>query len=393
MMTEKANVTVGVEYEHANLKGQQTLPVKPDVEKSFDMLLPAARLEYKFTKQKSLRIFYSTYTRAPSVTELQRVLDNSNELQLRSGNPNLKQTFNQRLFLNYNQTSLDKGITFFAMLGGSTTANNISSYTITNNRMRDTTFVDKNTGNEITLQQGSQYSTYRNMDGYYNLLSSATLGVPINISGFKSNLNLNAGLGFSNRPGFVNGLKNTAKTTSPSGGATLSSNISEKIDFTLSHNASYDMVKNELVDRNDNEFRHTANFSGTWVTWKDITLRSTAAYEQRVSENSNLEFLRIDASLGKKFLKSKNAELRFSVYDILNQAKSYNRRVEAEYVEDSRNRILSRYFMLSFVYTLRNFGGQQPPQLDSNTPPGGERPRFPGGGGPGGGGPRMIIRD
>ncbi len=237
-----------------------------------------------------------------------------------------------------------------------------------------------------------QYSTYRNMNGYYSLRTSATIGVPVAL--IRSNLNFTAALGYTSQPGFANGLKNIAYTTSPSGGATLSSNISEKLDFTLSYRATYNIVKNTLEERVDNSyFQHSANFSGTWITWKDITLRGTASYDQYrgLSENYNQEYLRIDASIGKKFLKNKNAELRFSVYDLLNQAKSYSRNVTAEYVEDAISNVLTRYYMLTLTYTLRNFG--TPPSRENRD---GERRNFreggggrPPGGGRGGFGPPM----
>jgi len=218
------------------------------------------------------------------------------------------------------------------------------------------------------------------MDGNYYLSSSATLGVPV--APLRSNLNITAGLNYSSQPGFANGLKNVAYTTSPNGGATLSSNVSEKLDFTLNYRATYNLVKNTLEDRNNNNyFQHTASFSGTWITWQDITLRGSASYDQYrgLSDGYNQEYLRIDASLGKKFLKSKNAELRLSVYDLLNQAKSYNRNVTAEYIEDASSKILSRYFMLTFVYTLRSFG--TPPQRNSDNQEGGGERRFRDGGG------------
>ncbi|MDR2938295.1 MAG: TonB-dependent receptor [Prevotellaceae bacterium] len=357
LKTEKMNASAGVDYEYASLNGRQVLPAKPDVKKAFNMLLPNARVEYKFTKYKTLRAFYRTRTNAPSIAQLQSVLDNSNDLLIRSGNPNLRQTFNQTLAFNYNQTSLEEGTTFFAQLWGTTISNSIAGYTMTNSSPRDTVITDENTGNQVTLEPGSQYSTYRNMNGYYSLRTSATVGFPLNQ--IKCNLNLTGALGFSRQPGFANGEKNVAYTTSPTGGATLSSNISEKIDFTVSYRATYNFVKNTLeTSVNNNYFRHGASLSGTWITWNDITLRGSANYDQNLglSEGYNQEYLRIDASVGKKFLKNKNAELRLAVYDLLNQSKNYNRNITAEYIEDVSSQVLSRYFMLSFVYTLRSFG-------------------------------------
>jgi hypothetical protein len=383
MMTDKMNAMVGLDFQNAQLNGEQIMPARLNVDKSFNTLLPIAMMEYKFSKQQSFRAFFRSYTNAPSISQLQSVVDNSNPLLLKVGNPDLSETYNQMLALNYNQTSLEKGITFFAQLWGSTTNSYITSYSIT--AKKDSLIRTTTSGDSIWLRKGSQYATYRNVDGFWNTRAMATLGVPVGV--VKSNMNLSAGFSYMRIPGFVNGASNIANTISPNAGAALSSNISEKVDFMLSYNATYNIVKNTLEEQNSNYFKHNASFTGTWITWKGITLQGVANYEQYkgLSAGYDQEYLRLDASIGKKFLADNRAEIKFSVYDMLNQAKNYSRSVTESYIEDSGNRILSRYFMLSLVYSLRNFGTPPSRQNNNDTygpPPGGggfrrgEGPRF-----------------
>jgi hypothetical protein len=54
-------------------------------------------------------------------------------------------------------------------------------------------------------------------------------------------------------------------------------------------------------------------------------------------------------------MEKKAAELKVSVFDLLNQNNSISRTVTETYIEDNVTRVLNRYFMLTFTYTLRKF--------------------------------------
>ena len=51
----------------------------------------------------------------------------------------------------------------------------------------------------------------------------------------------------------------------------------------------------------------------------------------------------------------KLAEVKLSVFDILNQNNSISRTVTETYIEDTRSNVLNRYFMLTFTYNIRKF--------------------------------------
>ena len=75
-----------------------------------------------------------------------------------------------------------------------------------------------------------------------------------------------------------------------------------------------------------------------------------------LSEGFNQNYWLWNMSAGRKFLKSRKAELKLSVFDLLKQNRSISRNVTESYVQDIRNEVLRQYFMLTFTYNLRNFG-------------------------------------
>jgi hypothetical protein len=376
--TDKINAMVGVNGETAILDGHQVLPVKPSVYKQFYRALPNAMFEYKFTRQDALRIFYRSSTNAPSIAQLQGVLDNTDPLAISSGNPNLEQTFSNNLFARYNRTTLESGMTFFSMLGFGNTNNSIANNTITNYSDRNV-FVLSPIGDTVELSPGAQFSSPVNVNGRWNTWAQLNFGLPIAF--VKSNLNLSTRGSYASTPGFVNGEKNIAKTYSINQGVVLGSNISEKLDFTLSYNFTYNNTKNTLQSRDNNVyFQQVASARVYAEFWMGIAPQLVANYSlySGLSEAYNQEYLRIDASIGKKFLANNQGELRLTVYDLLNQNKSVNRSITPSYIEDATSNVLTRYFLLTFIYRLK---GQAPKR---NPEGGGDRPRFREGGGFGG---------
>jgi hypothetical protein len=73
-----------------------------------------------------------------------------------------------------------------------------------------------------------------------------------------------------------------------------------------------------------------------------------------------------NASISKQFLKKKEAEIKITVLDLLNQNKSITRTIGENYFEDNRTNVIRRYFLVSFIYNLRRMAGRNQPQLPQN---------------------------
>lgn len=377
------NFNIGVDFQNANLDNQRELPQNNAIQRSFNSVLPNARFQYNFSKKKTLRLFYRSSTSAPSVTQLQDVVDNSNPLQISTGNPNLVQTFNNSLFMRYNATNTTNNSTFFAMVSAQNTRDYIANSTVIVN--------DSANINGVVVPAGGQYTRPENMNGYWNFRGFTTYGVPI--SALKSNINGNATLGYVRTPGMVNLQKNYANNTSMGLGLVLSSNISDKIDFTLSTNANYNIVRNTLnTNSNTQYYNQSSRLSLNYIFWKGIAFNTELNHQlyRGLSEAYNQNYLLWNMSVAKKLFKQQQGEIKFSVYDLLKQNNSIATTVTESYIQYTQTNVLQRYFMLTFTYNLRFFKGGATMKDTENGNKGGDQRMFgpPPGGGPGGpGGP------
>src|SRR5262249_36002125 len=153
-----------------------------------------------------------------------------------------------------------------------------------------------------------------------------------------------------------------------------------------SYSPSYNIVKNTVdAQGNSNYFSQMASFKFNWIFYKGFTFSNdleNTLYSGLADYNENLFIWNM--SVGKKFLKNQTGEIKLSVYDLLNENKSISRTVASTYIDDVNSRVLTRYIMLSFTYTLRKFSGMAMPTEEQRP----ERRHFfhPPGGGEGGGG-------
>jgi len=348
MRIKKTMVTAEVNYQNAQLSGKQNYPLEFSINRSFNNILPSAMVNYRGADGKSFRFNYRTGTNAPSISQLQNVVDNSNPLFLRTGNPDLKQEYNHNTSLRYGVTNPKTARSFFINLNGSFTQNNISTATFI--AARDTVV------GGFPLNRGSQFSQPVNVNGNWNVRSFITYGLPV--TSLKSNLNFNIGTGYTRTIGLINNIQNTSNTHSINGGLVLSSNISEQLDFTVSVNGNYNTVSNSLQPSLDGTYYYqNSNFKLNWLTKAGFFVNTNLnhTFYTGLGQDFNLNFTLWNAAIGYKFLKKQAGELKLSTFDVLGQNNSISRTVTETYIEDLQTRVLQRYYMLTFTYTLRNF--------------------------------------
>lgn len=346
---EKINLNATVAYQWAQLNREQINPESPYLSRDFKTILPSFQLQYKFTQKKNLRINYRTANNPPSINQLQNVINNSNPLQLKTGNQNLNQDYQHNLFVRYSASNTEKATAFFAMLGGSYSDNYVGNSTLIANN--DTVVYDN-----IFLSKGTQISRPVNLNGYYNLRTFWNYTFPI--TKIKTNLSINLSGNYSNVPGLINNELNLSKTTSGVLGLVFSSNINEKIDYTLSSNSSVSNIQNTLqTSLNTNFLTQTTQFKINANPYKGFVISADYLHvlNSGLSASFNQSYSLFNAGVGYKFLKAKSAELRFIVFDILNQNNSIQRTNTDTYIQDSRTNALNRYYMLVFTYNFRKY--------------------------------------
>ena len=353
--TEKANLNLGLTYEYAALNGDASFPIIDSTRKTFTTALPNLMFNYKFTQFTNLRMSYRASTNAPSITQLQKVLDNSNPSLLSIGNPYLKQEIRHFAMSRFSHSNKEKTSNLFGMVFFQKTMDYIANSSFT--AYNDTVI------NGYEIVKGAHVSIPENLDGAWNGRVLLTLGFPL--KPIKSNLNLNTGISYNRLPGLIESKSNFSNTYGINIGTVLSSNISQKIDFTLTYNANFNLVDNTIQpELNNNYVFQIASLQFNWEFWKGFFLQNSMTYQNYngISSNVNDQYTLWNFNLGKKIFKNKAGEVKFSCYDILDENTSLNRTVTDSYIEDSNTDVLRQYFMLSFTYSLRNYTGKMPQQ-------------------------------
>ena len=348
---ERFEVQLGIEVQNERLLGDQTYPVAFDLDRSFFSVLPEIELEYEIEDKLDLDLDYRARTSTPSVSQLQDVIDNTNPLFLSTGNPELEPSYRHNIRLRARRGNWREGRMVFGYVSFDYERNSIGTASLL--AVQDTTLA-----RGIVLQQGSQFSFPVNMnDPSINVRSFFGIGTPFPL--LKSNLNFRGGVTYARTPGLINNTVNMATLYAINGGLTIASNISERLDFTVSYGADYNIASNSFYEQLDeNYFRHDAGLRLTWLPIGGLIIESSLRYNDYLGLEEELyptTFI-VNAGLGYKFMQQDAAELKLVVGDIFNQETGINRSITELYVEDSRTQVLGRYILLNFSYRFRNFG-------------------------------------
>ena len=358
---ERNTFIANVYYQRSALDGQIVRDDAEKIKHAYNNVTYFMMGQLNINRENSLRLFVSSYTDSPSITDLQSVYDVSDAQNISHGNPNLKPTYSHRVNFHYTNSNVEKGRTFMWMFSMNTTLDCTAQHLV--QRPGDITI-------DGQAYSPNFYSTTENLDGYWQLRTHLSYGLPIGF--LKSNFNVMAGVIYTKTPSMLGGTVDAA-TGMISGGerndtknmgydfrAVLGSNISENVDFTLSWNGTYNEATNSLnADKSKNRyFNHTAQGNLKVVFPLGFTFTASAAYSQYIGFTNDYseDYLLCNAWLGKKVFRNKRGEVMIGVNDLLNQNRAFSRTTGSGYTQNSTNSVIGRYYMVQFTYNLRRFG-------------------------------------
>lgn len=337
---KKYNYSVGFYWQYASLKGKIISEVKDSVlEKSFNNILPTASFQYNFTRFKRFSVFYNTSTNQPSASQLQPVPDISNPLNIKNGNPDLKQEFTHSIRGNLNLVSPYKNKNLFWFFNIQTTRNKIVNY------------------DSLDLGTGIRYSRPVNVDGVFSMNNEVSYSMPVRF--LKGSVELSTNIRYNKGKQFISQVANDIKTVSVGPELRLEMNPTQKLNIgtgvAINYNKSKYSIQSALsADYLSQEF----NTSLDWEMPKGFFFSTDFVYtvnSQRAA-GFNTKVPLWNASISKQMLKFNRGELKFSARDILNRNVGISRNTNNNYIEDSRVLTLRQFFMLSFTYSLSKVG-------------------------------------
>ena len=302
--------------------------------KTFRNILPNARLQYNFTRFKSLSVSYNTATNQPTMAQLQPVPDNSNSLNIREGNPDLKQEYNHTLQTHLNLVSPYKNKNLFMFLTMQATQNKIVNYDSIN-------------------QLGVKRTKPVNVNGVYTVNSSISYSMPVRF--LKGSVEISSNTGIFKTKQFINTVGNSIQTFSVGPELRLDMNPTEKLSLGFSAGFNYNKTKYSLQSAlNTNYLSQEYNASLDWEMPKGFFFSTDFMYtinSQRAA-GFNIKVPLWNASISKQMLKFNRGELKFAVRDLLNKNVGISRNTNNNYIEDARVLTLRQFFSKLAHYAI-----------------------------------------
>lgn len=337
---KKITLSAGTSFQNT-LLASENRTIKSYIEQNFTDWLPQASVQYKISSNANLNLNYTTSIQQPSANLLQPVPDISDPLNVFTGNPALKRTYNNTINLSYNTINIGKGFNLFA----------IGAYTIMNNAI---IFED-------ALQNtGSRFTKPINANGITMLFGNINAG--FTVKKLKSRVDVGFGYNNNKSAGIINGGFNSINNITYSPTLTWNLSIDKVVDVTANARINFSKAIYSLQPVLNNDFvQQTYGIeTTTYLFWK-MNLRNTFNYIINSGRadgfNTNIPLWNI--SIAKSFLKNNRAELKFSITDVLNKNIGINRSVNATFIDDTQYNVLRQFFMINFTYVL-NKGGNKP---------------------------------
>jgi len=349
---------------------------------------PTADFRWKISKVSQLRFNYRGTTSQPSMTDLLDIVDNSDPLNITMGNPGLKPSFTNSMFLFYNNYFERRKASIMTHL----------RFNNTNNSVANRVTYDPETGGRTTRPE--------NINGNWNASAAFMYNTSIDTAGY-FNVNTFTEVQYNNNVGYYS----VDRTSDSQKNITRDMNISERLsasyrndwlEFELNGSLRYRYSRNNLqansnLDTWQFSYGFNTNIQAPWGTSlsTDLNMNSRRGYSDASLNTNELIW---NAQVSQSFLKGKPLTVSLQFYDILHQQSNFSRTINAMSRNDTEYNAITSYAMLRLTYRLNLFGSSEARKEMRGGPDGGlrnDRDRRGGrGGGPGGpgggfGGPRF----
>ncbi|QHL88471.1 outer membrane beta-barrel protein [Nibribacter ruber] len=327
----------GVRFTLLNI--ENTFLKAQDIPQDYFYVFPSLTASWK-----GFNLSYNVNVREPSAADLQPVADYSNTLLVQEGNPALTPTISNSVNLNYRKFDAKRSINYWMYISGS-----ISQDAVTRAR---------------TIDPETKVQTLRpvNTDGNWQFNANADVNKDYKFDG-KRQFSLGASMWFNYTKSLilVNSVRSYGQNVSWNPTLRATMNLNDKLEFNETFTLG---LRNSTYTSSG--FKDISFVTRTSRTGVVVRLPKRVVWEANFdySYNSNVapglrrDNGRLNVGVTFLFLKNDRAQLKFSVYDLLDQNIGAYRSIRENLVEDYQTVVLRRYGLVTFTYNIRNFGGK-----------------------------------
>ncbi|WP_266203173.1 outer membrane beta-barrel protein [Pontibacter kalidii] len=335
---KKGKLTVQPGVEFASLNIESDFRERKPIDQDYFYVFPSLRVRWQ-----DLNLSYSASLREPGAMDLQPVVDNTNPLFIRYGNPALVPTVTHSVNLNLYKYDLNRALNY-----------NLHAYTSINQ-------------NDITRERtiepnGVQVTRPVNTDGNWYASGSARISKDFKYElGRQFSLGASAGGSFRKTLIILNEVQSYGQMRNFWPSVNAGFNLHDKIEFSQSLRLNFSQSRYE-----QDAFENYNTVSRTSTTYLVLRVPKRVVWEAHFEHWHTSDAVpglrdsygRLTAAVTFLFLKDDRAQLKLSVYDLLDQNLSASRSIRENMVEDVQTTVLNRYGMVTFIYNIRNFGGK-----------------------------------
>lgn len=297
---------------------------------------PTANFNYKYKSNSNLRLTYQGATKQPTIDQLQPLRNNQDFFNQIVGNPDLKQSFTNRISIFHNTYSILTESQFYQNISLNMTSNLISY------------------NKDIDPESAKTITTPINTNG--NFSGNFYFGYGFKVKKIDLYVNLNPNLNYNKTVLSINNKISNSNTLNSGFGVYLSKFKEKKYEFSLGNNFSNN--RNTTSQNDEVKSFNTNNFSleaGVYFRekWKFSTDYNLFSRQKTVDFQTNLTNQLWNARLQRNF---KNDEFTayIMVRDILNQNIGIRRYVYENTIGEEQNDRLKRYAMVGFIWNFKN---------------------------------------
>ena len=339
---DRYRLTTGLEVRRSNLEGvirnrDQTIA------NGYTHVMPNMNFRMEVKEGHNMNVRYRTSTREPSLTELQPFVNNTNPLNIYTGNPDLVPEYTHRINGEYRFFDQFSFVNF--QLFG--------NYTFTHNTIAQSRHYDN---------RGVQSRSPINTDASWSGNVGANYGTPLRRFGVEVDVEYR--LSYSEGTELINLVANDNQSVRNTVGFSIENRNRNRVELRARGNFNFNHARYSLNEELNRDYMNstysldaTIYPSDAWTIETDLRYQvydddlygSTRSTQSEFGEVQNVA--RWNASIMRRLLDNR-VEIEFRARDLLNQNRGINISNNSNFIQESRTDSLGRYFMLRVNYRL-----------------------------------------